>query len=146
MRPLTIRTAKKDTSVAGVLVLGCTKFRGEGVVRRWRERCCFPYDWSSMPKSLFVWPRSSAIVNYGFAVLCFAATFAVVSVLDYMLMAAPPVSLFLCAIIIVAWYADLGPALLTTALPFYPSAISTCFRLVRFCWPPGICRGSFCLE
>ena len=69
-----------------------------------------------MPKSLFVWPRSSAIVNYGFAVLCFAATFAVVSVLDYMLMAAPPVSLFLCSIIIVAWYADLGPALLTTAL------------------------------
>src|SRR4029077_18264031 len=50
------------------------------------------------------------------AVLVFALAFACVSLSGYLLQAAPPVSLFLCAIIFVAWFAGLGPALLATAL------------------------------
>src|SRR3981081_1360016 len=69
-----------------------------------------------MPESGLVWPRSSAISSDGFAVLAFAAAFACVSLLDHVLKAAAPVSLFLCAIIFVAWFAGLGPALLASAL------------------------------
>src|SRR5262245_13436069 len=60
--------------------------------------------------------RSRAILNYGFAVLTVAAAFACVAVLSHVLNAAQPVSLFLCAVIFVAWFAGLGPALLATAL------------------------------
>src|SRR5262245_28960778 len=69
-----------------------------------------------MPKSGHMWPRSSAILNYGFAVLVYAAAFACVSLLAQVLKAQPPVSLFLCAIIFIAWFAGLGPALLGSAL------------------------------
>jgi PAS domain S-box-containing protein len=69
-----------------------------------------------MPKFDPPWPRSSAILNYGLAVLVVAVAFAIVSLLEHVLRAAPPVSLFLCAIIFVAWFAGLGPALLATAL------------------------------
>jgi PAS domain S-box-containing protein len=69
-----------------------------------------------MLKSGHVWPRSSAILSYGFAVLAFAVAFACVSLLGHVLNAAPPVSLFLCAIILVAWFAGLGPALLASVL------------------------------
>jgi hypothetical protein len=49
-----------------------------------------------------VWPRSSAVSRYAFALLSVAAAFGCVSLLGYLLQAAPPVSLFLCAIIFVA--------------------------------------------
>src|SRR5262245_49985776 len=61
------------------------------------------------------WPWS-AISGYAVAVLVFAAAFAAVALLGHLLDAAPPVSLFLCAIIFVAWFAGLGPALLVCAL------------------------------
>jgi K+-sensing histidine kinase KdpD len=61
-------------------------------------------------------PRSSVILNYGLAVVSFAATFVAVSLLSQFLSAAPPVALFLCAIIFVARFAGLGPALLTAGL------------------------------
>lgn len=69
-----------------------------------------------MPNSGYVRLRSPVLLNYLFAILCFAVTFVCVSLSGYLMQAAPPVSLFLCAIIFVAWFADLGPALLTTAL------------------------------
>jgi signal transduction histidine kinase len=69
-----------------------------------------------MPSSRHAWPLSSAVLTYGFAVLTFAVTFACVILIDDILQAAPPVSLFLCAIIFVAWFTGLGPALLTTGL------------------------------
>jgi PAS domain S-box-containing protein len=69
-----------------------------------------------MPKSDPPWPRSSALFNYGLALLSVAVAFGGVSLLEHVLHAAPPVSLFLCVIIFVAWFAGLGPALLTTAL------------------------------
>jgi PAS domain S-box-containing protein len=63
-----------------------------------------------------VWPRSSAVSRYAFALLSVAAAFACVSLLGHLLQAAPPVSLFLCAIIFVAWFAGLGPALAAALL------------------------------
>jgi PAS domain S-box-containing protein len=69
-----------------------------------------------MPNSGEAWPRSSTICCYGIAILVFAAAFACVSVLGHVLQASPPVSLFLCAVIFVAWFAGLGPALLVSGL------------------------------
>jgi K+-sensing histidine kinase KdpD len=63
-----------------------------------------------------VWPRSSAVSRYAFTLLSVAAAFACVSLLGHLLQAAPPVSLFLCAIIFVAWFAGLGPALAAALL------------------------------
>jgi signal transduction histidine kinase len=60
-------------------------------------------------------PRA-AMAGYAVAVLVFALAFACVSLSGHLLQAAPPVSLFLCAIIFVAWFAGLGPALLVCAL------------------------------
>src|SRR5262245_55606179 len=70
----------------------------------------------SPPKLGAARPFSSAISGYAVAVLVFAAAFAAVALLGHLLDAAPPVSLFLCAIIFVAWFAGLGPALLVCAL------------------------------
>jgi PAS domain S-box-containing protein len=61
-------------------------------------------------------PRSSTLFNYGLALLSVAVAFGAVSLLEHFLHAAPPVSLFLCVIIFVAWFAGLGPALLAAAL------------------------------
>jgi K+-sensing histidine kinase KdpD len=75
-----------------------------------------PSGCSSMPKPGHVWHRSSSILNYGFTLLSVGAAFVCVSLLDHVLKANPPISLFLCAIIFVAWFAGLGPALFATAL------------------------------
>jgi signal transduction histidine kinase len=56
------------------------------------------------------------MAGYAVAFLVFALAFACVSLSGYLLQAAPPVSLFLCAIIFVAWFAGLGPALLVCVL------------------------------
>jgi signal transduction histidine kinase len=56
------------------------------------------------------------MAGYAVAALVFALAFACVSLSGHLLQAAPPVSLFLCAIIFVAWFAGLGPALLACAL------------------------------
>jgi PAS domain S-box-containing protein len=61
-------------------------------------------------------PRLSALAGYALALAVFVAAFAAVSFIGDLLEAAPPVSLFLCAIIFVAWFAGLGPALLASAL------------------------------
>jgi K+-sensing histidine kinase KdpD len=69
-----------------------------------------------MPKPADAQPWSSALSSYAFAALVFAVALACVAGLGHLLQAAPPVSLFLCAIIFVAWFAGLGPALLVCAL------------------------------
>jgi signal transduction histidine kinase len=67
------------------------------------------------PKSAPARPPS-AMFGYAVAVLVFALAFAAVTLLGHFLDANPAVSLFLCAIIFVAWFAGLGPALLVCAL------------------------------
>ena len=63
-----------------------------------------------------MWSRTPSILNYAFALLVVAVTFVCVTVLDRILEAVPPVSLFLCAIVFVAWFAGLGAALLASAV------------------------------
>src|SRR5262245_46083723 len=76
----------------------------------------FPSGRKRVPQSPPVHPPLSTLSGYAVALLVFAAAFAAVALLGHLLDAAPPVSLFLCAIIFVAWFAGLGPALLVCAL------------------------------
>src|SRR5262245_57349707 len=76
----------------------------------------FPSGRQGGPQAGPARPFASALSGYALAVLVFAVAFAAVALLDRLLDAAPPVSLFLCAIIFVAWFAGLGPALLVCAL------------------------------
>src|SRR5262247_433778 len=76
----------------------------------------FPSGRRRVPQSPPARPPLSALSGYALAVLVFAAAFAAVALSGHLLDAAPPVSLFLCAIIFVAWFAGLGPALLGCAL------------------------------
>lgn len=55
-------------------------------------------------------------LSYALAALTVAVAFAVVATLADLLQANPPVSLFLCAIILAAWFGGFGPALLATVL------------------------------
>src|SRR5262245_38474726 len=70
----------------------------------------------SPPKPASARPPLSALSGYALAVLVFVAAFAAVALSGRLLDAAPPVSLFLCAIIFVASFAGRGPALLVCAL------------------------------
>jgi PAS domain S-box-containing protein len=74
------------------------------------------------------------ILNYGIAVLAAAATIAANTAFNRLMGINPTVSLFLCAIMFVAWVGGTGPALLATALtvlafdyilldPFYSLAV-----------------------
>ena len=60
--------------------------------------------------------KSSPVVNYGIAILSAATAVAGAVAFDRLLGTGPAVSLFLCAIMFVAWASGTGPALLTAAL------------------------------
>jgi C4-dicarboxylate-specific signal transduction histidine kinase len=62
------------------------------------------------------WPSPSAVVAYGVAMLSTTVALAVALLLDTFLQTMPYVSLFLCAIMFVAWLGGLGPSLLAVAL------------------------------
>ena len=61
------------------------------------------------------WRKPPAIVSYGGAALSVAAALLVARVLDLYLVTAP-VSLFLCAIMVSAWFGGIGPGLFAVAL------------------------------
>ena len=61
------------------------------------------------------WLKPTVILGYGTAILSIAAA-VIVSRLPAFHLQAAPVSLFLCAIIVSAWYGGAGPALFATAL------------------------------
>lgn len=67
----------------------------------------FPLSWR---------PSSSPVIAYGLAVLAVTAAFAMARLLETYLQTMPYVSLFLCAIMFVAWAAGLGPSLLAVAV------------------------------
>jgi len=73
--------------------------------------------WSgSMPKSNpLLWPKPPAIWSYGIAVLSVAAAL-IISRWPPLHLQDSPVSLFLCAVILSAWFGGAGPELLATAL------------------------------
>jgi len=62
-----------------------------------------------------LWPKPVAIWSYGVAVLSVAAAL-IISQWPPLHLEAAPVSLFLCAVILSAWFGGVGPGLLATAL------------------------------
>ena len=62
-----------------------------------------------------LWPKPSGIRSYGIAVLSVAAAL-IISQWPPLHLEAAPVSLFLCAVILSAWFGGVGPGLLATAL------------------------------
>ena len=69
-----------------------------------------------MPRSKpFLWPKPPAIWSYGIAVLSVAAAL-IISRLPAVHLQDAPVSLFLCAVLLSAWFGGIGPGLLATAL------------------------------
>jgi len=69
-----------------------------------------------MPRSNpLLWPKPSAIWSYGIAVLSVAAAL-IISRLPAVHLQDAPVSLFLCAVLLSAWFGGIGPGLLATAL------------------------------
>jgi PAS domain S-box-containing protein len=62
-----------------------------------------------------LWPKPPAIWGYGIAVVSVAAAFTL-SQLPAVHLQDAPVSLFLCAVMLTAWFGGIGPGLLATAL------------------------------
>src|SRR6202171_1257962 len=62
-----------------------------------------------------LWPKPPGIWTYGIAVLSVAAAL-IVSRWPPLHLQEAPVSLFLCAVILSAWFGGVGPGLLATAL------------------------------
>ncbi len=62
-----------------------------------------------------LWPKPPAIWGYGIAVVSVAAALTL-SQLPAVHLQDAPVSLFLCAVILSAWFGGIGPGLLATAL------------------------------
>jgi PAS domain S-box-containing protein len=62
------------------------------------------------------WSKPPATLRYGIAVLSVAAVHVVVLLLSALLDSTPAISLFLCAIMFVAWFGGVGPGLVATAL------------------------------
>src|SRR6266851_9657548 len=75
------------------------------------------FCWSgSMPRSNpLLWPKPPAIWSYWIAVLSVAAAL-IISRWPALHLRDAPVSLFLCAVILSAWFGGAGPGLLATAL------------------------------
>src|SRR5256712_4721582 len=75
------------------------------------------FCWSgSMPRSNpLLWPKPPTIWSYGIAVLCVAAAL-LFSRLPAVHLQDASVSLFLCAVLLSAWFGGIGPGLLATAL------------------------------
>jgi PAS domain S-box-containing protein len=65
--------------------------------------------------NLLLWPRPPAIWSYGIAVLS-VGTAVIVSRLPAVHLQDAPVSLFLCAVLVSAWFGGIGPGLGATAL------------------------------
>jgi len=69
-----------------------------------------------MPRSNpLLWPKPPAIWSYGIAVLSVGAAL-IISQWPALHLEAAPVSLFLCAVMLSAWFGGVGPGLLATAL------------------------------
>src|SRR5690348_13115168 len=70
----------------------------------------------TMPRSNpLLWPKPPAIWSYGIGVLLVAAAL-LISRLPAIHLQDAPVSLFLCSVLLSAWFGGIGPGLLATAL------------------------------
>src|ERR1700731_1739953 len=80
------------------------------------HRLSLYYRSNSMSRSNpLLWPKARVIWSYGIAVL--SVSFAlIVSQWPPLHLETAPVSLFLCAVMLTAWFGGVGPGLLATAL------------------------------
>jgi C4-dicarboxylate-specific signal transduction histidine kinase len=62
------------------------------------------------------WPSPRAVLAYGVAILSVTVALGAAALFERLLHTAPSVSLFLCAIMFVAWYGGLGPSVLAVVL------------------------------
>src|ERR1700759_2848973 len=62
------------------------------------------------------WSSPSTPLAYGVTILSVTAALAIALLLEAFVQSAPTVSLFLCAIMFVAWFGGLGPSLLAVAV------------------------------
>ncbi|HEU0145450.1 MAG TPA: PAS domain-containing protein [Bradyrhizobium sp.] len=70
-----------------------------------------------MPRSVPVWQlRPRVLFNYAIAIMAVAAALAVGLLFEHFLQSSPHVSLFLCAILFIAWACGTGPAIFATVL------------------------------
>ena len=66
---------------------------------------------------LLIWqPHPRVVLNYAMAVLAVAAALTVGLMFEHFLQSSPHVSLFLCAILFIAWACGTGPAVFVTVL------------------------------
>jgi PAS domain S-box-containing protein len=64
-----------------------------------------------------IWqPRPRVVLNYSIAVLAVAAALTTGLMFEHFLQSSPHVSLFLCAILFIAWVCGIGPAIFATVL------------------------------
>src|ERR1700676_445 len=82
--------------------------RWAALLRYWRS--------STMSRSNpLLWPRPPVITGYGIAVLSVSSAL-IISQWPPLHLETAPVSLFLCAVMITAWFGGVGPGLFATAL------------------------------
>jgi len=62
------------------------------------------------------WPKSPVLLNYGIAVLSVTAALTIARWIESVLQSSPQVSLFLCAVMLSAWFGGVRPGLLAIAL------------------------------
>jgi len=62
------------------------------------------------------WPKSPVLLNYGIAVLSVTAALTIARWIESVLQSGPQVSLFLCAVMLSAWFGGVRPGLLAIAL------------------------------
>jgi len=62
------------------------------------------------------WPKPPVIMNYGIAVLSVTAALIIARWIESVLQSGPEVSLFICAVMLSAWFGGVGPGLLAIAL------------------------------
>ena len=101
------RCAPTDVDGAGYsLVLGCCITRNDTYAGQEQK----------MPRpNPLLWPQPPVIWSYGIAVLSVASAL-IISQWPALHLEAAPVSLFLCAVMLSAWFGGVGPALFATAL------------------------------
>jgi K+-sensing histidine kinase KdpD len=72
-----------------------------------------------MSKSRSLWqPKSPVILNYGIAVLSVTAALIIARWIESVLQSGPEVSLFICAVMLSAWFGGIGPGVLAVVLSF----------------------------
>src|SRR5439155_25416717 len=84
---------------------------------RQKNKLCNATGGRRMSKSHSLWqPKPPVILNYGIAVLSVTAALIIARWIESVLQSGPEVSLFICAVMVSAWFGGLRPGLLAIVL------------------------------